>query len=54
MDQRTTPALTQGDLIPDRYASPKNRDVEWLQARSSRGLGPGEVNDDGLAKIWDR
>jgi prepilin-type N-terminal cleavage/methylation domain-containing protein len=37
-DDRTMPPLVHGGLIPDQYPSPNNRDVAWLQERSTRRL----------------
>src|SRR3989442_4531265 len=36
LDPRTTPPLVKGGLIPDVISSPNNRDVIWLQERSTR------------------
>jgi len=36
LDGRTTPPLVSGGLIPDRFSSPNNRDVSWLQEHSTR------------------
>ncbi len=35
-DQRTTPPIVNGGFVNDHFSSPGNRDVEWLQERSSR------------------
>jgi prepilin-type N-terminal cleavage/methylation domain-containing protein/prepilin-type processing-associated H-X9-DG protein len=35
VDPRTTPVLKKGQLIPLNVSSPNNRDVAWLQERSS-------------------
>ncbi len=35
VDPRTTPVLKKGQLIPLDVSSPNNRDVAWLQERSS-------------------
>jgi prepilin-type N-terminal cleavage/methylation domain-containing protein len=35
VDPRTTPILKSGQLLPLGVASPNNRDVEWLQERTS-------------------
>jgi len=35
-DPRTMPPLVQGGLIPDHISTPNNRDVVWLQERSTR------------------
>ncbi len=35
-DERTMPPLVTDGLIPDILASPRNRDVIWLQERSTR------------------
>ena len=35
-DGRTTPKLVRGGLIPDEYATPNNRDVVWIQERTTR------------------
>lgn len=36
VDPRTTPPLVKGGLIPDIGPSPNNRDIIWLQERSTR------------------
>ncbi len=38
-DPRTAPAPKPGQLIPLNVPSPNNRDVNWLQARTSARLG---------------
>jgi len=35
VDPRTTPVLRRGQLIPLGVASPNNRDIDWLQQRTS-------------------
>jgi type II secretory pathway pseudopilin PulG len=35
-DSRTTPPLVRGGLIADGYKSPRNRDIIWLQERTTR------------------
>ncbi|PYI85669.1 MAG: hypothetical protein DME26_10495 [Verrucomicrobia bacterium] len=35
-DDRTMPALVKDGLLPDIFASPKNKDVFWLQERCTR------------------
>jgi prepilin-type N-terminal cleavage/methylation domain-containing protein/prepilin-type processing-associated H-X9-DG protein len=35
-DQRTTPPLVDGGLVPDVYASPNNEDIAWMQDRATR------------------
>jgi hypothetical protein len=35
-DDRTMPPLVKGGLVPDVISSPGNRDVVWLQERSTR------------------
>lgn len=36
VDDRTTPPLVKGGLIPDILSSPDNKDVIWLQERCTR------------------
>jgi prepilin-type N-terminal cleavage/methylation domain-containing protein len=36
VDERTMPPLQRNGLIPDRFASPNNRDVFWLQEHATR------------------
>ena len=38
LDDRTMPPLVKGGLIPDNLASPFNKDVIWLQERSTRKI----------------
>jgi prepilin-type N-terminal cleavage/methylation domain-containing protein len=40
LDPRTTPPLVKGGLVPDVISSPHNRDVIWLQERSTRKIQP--------------
>ena len=40
LDDRTTPSLVKGDLIPDVLPSPNNRDILWLQERCTRRIMP--------------
>jgi prepilin-type N-terminal cleavage/methylation domain-containing protein/prepilin-type processing-associated H-X9-DG protein len=35
-DPRTMPPLVHDGLVPDQYPSPNNRDIIWLQERSTR------------------
>ena len=36
MDDRTMPKLVPDGFVPDQLASPNNRDILWLQERSTR------------------
>jgi prepilin-type N-terminal cleavage/methylation domain-containing protein/prepilin-type processing-associated H-X9-DG protein len=36
LDPRTTPVLRPGERLPDTLPCPRNKDVRWLQERSSR------------------
>jgi hypothetical protein len=36
LDQRTMPPLVPDGQVADGFASPKNKDVVWLQERSTR------------------
>ena len=40
IDPRTMPPIIRGGLIPDVVASPRNRDIVWLQERATRKLKP--------------
>ena len=40
LDDRTTPPLVTGGLIPDVISSPNNKDVIWLQERCTRKIKP--------------
>jgi prepilin-type N-terminal cleavage/methylation domain-containing protein len=40
LDGRTMPPLVKGGLIPDIVSSPGNKDVFWLQERSTRKIKP--------------
>ena len=35
-DGRTSPKVVRGGMIPDQYATPNNRDVVWIQERTTR------------------
>ncbi|MDB6109680.1 MAG: hypothetical protein JWR69_1430 [Pedosphaera sp.] len=37
-DDRTMPPLVKDGLVPDQFRSPNNRDVLWLQERSTRKI----------------
>lgn len=40
LDDRTMPPLVKGGLVPDVLISPDNKDVIWLQERSTRRKNP--------------
>ena len=40
LDDRTMPPPVKDGLIPDNLASPSNKDVIWLQERSTRKINP--------------
>jgi len=40
LDPRTMPPIMKGGLIKDDFASPRNKDIIWLQERATRKLKP--------------
>jgi len=40
LDPRTMPRLVKGGLVPDVIASPRNKDIIWLQERATRKVKP--------------
>jgi prepilin-type N-terminal cleavage/methylation domain-containing protein/prepilin-type processing-associated H-X9-DG protein len=40
LDPRTMPPLVKSGLVPDVIASPRNKDIVWLQERATRKLKP--------------
>jgi prepilin-type processing-associated H-X9-DG protein len=36
LDPRTTPPLVPGGFVNDQLSSPRNKDVQWIQERSTR------------------
>lgn len=40
LDDRTVPPLKKRGFTPDRYQSPYNKDIIWLQERATRKLTP--------------
>jgi len=40
LDNRTMPPLVKGGLVPDMLLSPNNKDVVWLQERTTRRIRP--------------
>ena len=40
LDPRTMPPLVKGGFVPDVIASPRNKDIVWLQERATRKIKP--------------